>query len=194
MTLVVAAILMIRRDWPCCWTLPFAAWKNSAPFAGGFDFEILRRSSCLPVAWLVLITGLHAWLNGRLDCGPERFSSAGAAQGSPFAYIPVTCQLTLPGDRLHLEILRKRRALSAPPVSGIAGDQGSLDLQQGTGSVIVAPLAIALASQGCTHQGRLSRASYGSALVVKEERAGPIPLPICAGEPLQFPVASPTRG
>jgi hypothetical protein len=62
-------------------------------------------------AWLVLITGLHAWLNVNWDVALNNFRPP-EQRKIIVAYIPVT----------YFEVLGKRGAVSAAHVPGISGN------------------------------------------------------------------------
>ncbi len=88
----------------------------------------------LVFGWLVLISAMHGYLNVNWAAVLNDYRPP-AKRKITVAYMPVTCQLTCPVDRLHLEILPRWRAVSSPPVPGLSRDQGSTHLQQGTGGI-----------------------------------------------------------
>jgi NitT/TauT family transport system substrate-binding protein len=150
--------------------LPFAAWKNSALFAGGFDLNP-KKVALFVVAWLVLITGLHAWLNVNWIAVLNDFRPP-AQRRITVAYIPVTCQLTCPVTD-YISKFSENGELFLPRLfQGFPEIKEALISNKVQAAFIVAPLAIALASQGVPIKVVYLGHRYGSALVVKKN--GPV--------------------
>jgi NitT/TauT family transport system substrate-binding protein len=150
--------------------LPFADWKNFAPFAGGSVLNP-KKVALLVAAWLVLITGLHAWLNVNWIAVLNDFRPP-AQRRITVAYIPVTCQLTCPVTD-YISKFSENGELFLPRLfQGFPEIKEALISNKVQAAFIVAPLAIALASQGVPIKVVYLGHRYGSALVVKKN--GPV--------------------
>src|SRR6478609_1144521 len=92
-----------------------------------------------------------AWIFEReLGGCSERLSSAGQTQDYGRLY-PCHMSAYLPGDRLHLEVFTKWRVVSAPAVSRVSRNQGSVDLEQSAGRVHCGADGNRTQSAGCSH-------------------------------------------
>ena len=122
-------------------------------------------------AWLVLISGLHAWLNVNWDVALNDFRPP-AQRKIVVAYIPVTCQLTCPVTD-YISKFSENGELFLPRLfQGFPEIKEALISNKVQAAFIVAPLAIALASQGVPIKVVYLGHRYGSALVVKKN--GPV--------------------
>jgi NitT/TauT family transport system substrate-binding protein len=123
------------------------------------------------VAWLVLISGLHAWLNVNWDVVLNDFRPP-ARRKIVVAYIPVTCQLTCPVTD-YISKFSENGELFLPRLfQGFPEIKEALISNKVQAAFIVAPLAIALAAQGVPIKVVYLGHRYGSALVVRKN--GPV--------------------
>jgi len=123
------------------------------------------------VAWLMLITGLHAWLNVNWDVVLNSFRPP-AERKIVVAYIPVTCQLTCPVTD-YISKFSENGELFLPRLfQGFPEIKEALISNKVQAAFIVAPLAIALAAQGVPIKVVYLGHRYGSALVVRKN--GPV--------------------
>jgi NitT/TauT family transport system substrate-binding protein len=74
--------------------------------------QLRTKAMLLVVAWLVLISALHSWLNVNWAAVLNDYRPI-EKRKIIVAYLPVTCQLTCPGDRLHFEIFDIGRRVPA---------------------------------------------------------------------------------
>ncbi len=121
--------------------------------------------------WLVLITGLHAWLNVNWDVVLNDFRPP-AQRKIVVAYIPVTCQLTCPVTDYISKFSESGEMFLPRMFQGFPEIKEALISNKVQAAFIVAPLAIALAAQGVPIKVVYLGHRYGSALVVKKN--GPV--------------------
>ncbi len=130
-----------------------------------------KKVAIFAVAWLVVITGLHAWLNVNWDVVLNGFR-APAQRKIVVAYIPVTCQLTCPVTD-YISKFSENGELFLPRLfQGFPEIKEALISNKVQAAFIVAPLAIALAAQGVPIKVVYLGHRYGSALVVRKN--GPV--------------------
>src|ERR1700751_1945691 len=123
------------------------------------------------VAWLGLISGLHAWLNvdwasvlnDYLPVEKPKFH---------VAYIPVTCHLACPVTDYISKFSRAGEIFLPRMFQGFPEIKEALISNRVQAAFVVAPLAIALVSQGVPIKIVYLGHRYGSAVVVRKD--GPI--------------------
>jgi NitT/TauT family transport system substrate-binding protein len=121
--------------------------------------------------WLVLITGLHAYLNVNWAAvmndhlPPEQ-------RKITVAYIPVTCQLTCPVTDYISKYSQSGELFLPRMFQGFPEIKEALISNRVQAAFLVAPLAIALAAQGVPIKVVYLGHRYGSAVVVRKD--GPI--------------------
>jgi len=130
-----------------------------------------KRAVVLCVAWLVLITGLHAWLNVNWDVALNYFRPA-EKRKIVVAYIPVTCQLTCPVTDYISKFSENGELFLPRMFQGFPEIKEALISNKVQAAFIVAPLAIALAAQGVPIKVVYLGHRYGSAMVVRKD--GPV--------------------
>ncbi len=130
-----------------------------------------KKAVVLCVTWLVLITGLHAWLNVNWDVVLNDFRPP-AKRKIVVAYIPVTCQLTCPVTDYISKFSENGELFLPRMFQGFPEIKEALISNKVQAAFIVAPLAIALAAQGVPIKVVYLGHRYGSALVVKKD--GPV--------------------
>jgi len=131
------------------------------------------KSKILLVAfgWLVLISGLHAYLNVNWAAvlndyrPPER-------RKITVAYIPVTCQLTCPVTDYISKLSQHGEVFLPRLFQGFPEIKEALISGRIQAAFIVAPMAIALKAQGVPIKVIYLGHRYGSAVVVKKN--GPV--------------------
>ena len=92
-------------------------------------------------AWLVLITGLHAWLNVNWDVALNNFKPP-AQRKIIVAYIPVTCQLTCPVTDYISKFSENGELFLPRMFQGFPEIKEALISNKVQAAFIVAPLAI----------------------------------------------------
>jgi NitT/TauT family transport system substrate-binding protein len=130
-----------------------------------------KKAVVICAAWLVLITGLHAWLNVNWDVVLNDFRPP-AQRKIVVAYIPVTCQLTCPVTDYISKFSENGELFLPRMFQGFPEIKEALISNKVQAAFIVAPLAIALAAQGVPIKVVYLGHRYGSALVVKKN--GPV--------------------
>ncbi len=121
--------------------------------------------------WLILITGLHGWLNVNWGAVLNEYRPAGERKIT-VAYIPATCQLTCPVTDYISKISDKGEIFLPRMFQGFPEIKEALISGKVQAAFIVAPLAIALRSQGVPIKVVYLGHRYGSAMVV--EKNGPV--------------------
>ena len=133
--------------------------------------SLKRKIILLSAGWLVLITGLHGYLNVNWPAVLNAYRPI-TKRKITVAYIPVTCQLTCPVTdyiskfSLNGEIFLPRLFQGFPEI------KEALIANKVQAAFIVAPLAIALRAQGVPIKIVYLGHRYGSAVVVRKD--GPI--------------------
>ncbi len=130
-----------------------------------------RRFGLLLALWIVVITGLHAALNVNWGAALNAWQPPEKRKVT-VAYIPVTCQLTCPVTD-YISKVSDRGELFLPRLfQGFPEIKEALIANKVQAAFIVAPLAIALRSQGVPIKVVYLGHRYGSAMVVKKN--GPV--------------------
>ncbi len=121
--------------------------------------------------WLVLITGLHAWLNVNWAAVLNDYRPL-AQRRITVAYLPVTCQLTCPVTDYISKYSLSGEMFLPKMFQGFPEMKEALISNRVQAAFIVAPLAIALVAQGVPIKVVYLGHRYGSAVVVRKD--GPI--------------------
>ncbi len=121
--------------------------------------------------WIVLISGLHGWLNVNWAAVLNEYRPV-AERKVTVAYIPVTCQLTCPVTDYISKVSDKGQIFLPRMFQGFPEIKEALISGKVQAAFIVAPLAIALKAQGVPIKVVYLGHRYGSALVVKKN--GPV--------------------
>src|ERR1700691_6242966 len=131
------------------------------------------KSKILLVAfgWLVLISGLHAYLNVNWAAVLNDYRPP-AERKISVAYIPVTCQLTCPVTDYISKLSENGEIFMPRLFQGFPEIKEALISNRMQAAFIVAPLAIALKAQGVPIKVVYLGHRYGSAVVVRKN--GPI--------------------
>ncbi len=132
----------------------------------------LRSKILLGVGvWLVVISGMHGWLNVNWAAVLNAYQPA-SKRKITVAYIPATCQLTCPVTDYISKVSDKGEIFLPRMFQGFPEIKEALISGKVQAAFIVAPLAIALRSQGVPIKVVYLGHRYGSALVVKKN--GPV--------------------
>ncbi|HXY49822.1 MAG TPA: ABC transporter substrate-binding protein [Terriglobales bacterium] len=123
------------------------------------------------LAWLALITGLHAYLNVNW---PALLNDYRPVQKRKIvvAYLPVTCQLTCPVTDYISKYSTSGEIFLPRMFQGFPEIKEALISNRVQAAFIVAPLALALKAQGVPIKVVYLGHRYGSAVVVRKD--GPI--------------------
>lgn len=130
-----------------------------------------KKLSLLAVAWIVIITGLHGYLNVNWAAVFNAYKPPNERKIT-VAYIPVTCQLTCPVTDYISKVSDKGELFLPRMFQGFPEIKEALISNKVQAAFIVAPLAIALRSQGVPIKVVYLGHRYGSALVVR--KGGPV--------------------
>ncbi len=134
----------------------------------------MRVRSKIPLAaaaWLVLLSGLHGYLNVNWGAILNDYRPPNQRKVT-VAYIPVTCQLTCPVTDYISRYSEDGEIFLPRLFQGFPEIKEALIANKVQAAFIVAPLAIALASQGVPIKVVYLGHRYGSALVVRN--SGPV--------------------
>ncbi len=123
------------------------------------------------VGWLALITGLHSYLNVNWAAVLNDYRPP-MERKIVVGYIPVTCQLTCPVTDYISKYSQNGELFLPRMFQGLPEIKEALISNKIQAAFIVAPLAIALASQGVPIKVVYLGHRYGSAMVVRKN--GPI--------------------
>jgi len=123
------------------------------------------------VAWLAVISGLHAYLNVNWGAVLNDYRPV-SQRKITVAYIPVTCQLTCPVTDYISKLSQSGEIFLPRLFQGFPEIKEALISNRIQAAFIVAPLAIALKAQGVNIKVVYLGHRYGSAVVVKKN--GPI--------------------
>ena len=123
------------------------------------------------LGWLGLISGLHAYLNVNWTFIVERLPAAREAEVQRRLH-PGDLPSGLPGDGLHLQVLEAGEIFLPRMFQGFPEIKEALISNKMQAAFMVAPLAIALKSQGVPIKIVYLGHRYGSAVVVHKD--GPI--------------------
>src|SRR6201996_1914097 len=121
--------------------------------------------------WLVLISALHAYLNVNWAAILNDYRPP-SERKIVVAYIPVTCQLTCPVTDYISKFSENGEIFLPRMFQGFPEIKEALISNKVQAAFIVAPLAIALVSQGIPIKVVYLGHRYGSALVVRKN--GPV--------------------
>ncbi|MEO6324689.1 MAG: ABC transporter substrate-binding protein [Thermoanaerobaculia bacterium] len=122
-------------------------------------------------AWVLLVTGLHAWLNVNWGVLANDFVAPDQRKLN-VAYIPVTCHLACPVTD-YISRFSEAGELFIPRMfQGFPEIKEALIADKMQAAFIVAPMAIALKSQGVPIRIVYLGHRYGSAVVVQKD--GPV--------------------
>src|SRR5271155_1126555 len=121
--------------------------------------------------WLVLITGLHAYLNVNWAAVLNDYRPL-EKRKITVAYIPVTCQLTCPVTDYISKFSKAGEIFLPRMFQGFPEIKEALISNRMQAAFIVAPLAIALKAQGVPIRIVYLGHRYGSAFVVQTD--GPV--------------------
>jgi NitT/TauT family transport system substrate-binding protein len=123
------------------------------------------------VAWLALISGLHAWLNVNWAAVLNDYRPA-SERKITVAYLPVTCQLTCPVTDYISKYSQSGEEFLPRMFQGFPEMKEALISNRVQAAFVVAPMALALKAQGVPIKVVYLGHRYGSAVVVQKN--GPI--------------------
>jgi NitT/TauT family transport system substrate-binding protein len=123
------------------------------------------------VGWLVLISGLHSYLNVNWAAVLNNYRPP-AKRKITVAYIPVTCQLTCPVTDYISKFSENGEMFLPRMFQGFPEMKEALISNKVQAAFIVAPMAIALVAQGVPIKVVYLGHRYGSAVVVRKN--GPV--------------------
>ena len=123
------------------------------------------------IAWVAVITGLHAAINVNWPAVLNNYQPL-AKRKITVAYIPATCQLTCPVTDYISKVSDKGEIFLPRMFQGFPEIKEAIISNKVQAAFIVAPLAIALASQGVPIKIVYLGHRYGSAMVVRKN--GPV--------------------
>jgi NitT/TauT family transport system substrate-binding protein len=133
--------------------------------------SLKRKIVVFGCGWLLLISALHAYLNVNWPAVLNDYRPP-AKRKITVAYIPVTCQLTCPVTDYISKLSDSGEIFLPRLFQGFPEIKEALISNRIQAAFIVAPLAIALRSQGVPIKVVYLGHRYGSAVVVKKN--GPI--------------------
>src|ERR1035438_6158027 len=133
--------------------------------------SLKRRIVIFGCGWLVLISSLHAYLNVNWPAVLNDYRPP-AKRKIIVAYIPVTCQLTCPVTDYISKLSDSGEIFLPRLFQGFPEIKEALISNRIQAAFIVAPLAIALRSQGVPIKVVYLGHRYGSSVVVR--KGGPI--------------------
>lgn len=133
--------------------------------------QLKTKIAVLISCWLVLITGLHAWLNVDWTSVLNDYRPP-AKRKIIVAYLPVTCQLTCPVTDYISKYSESGEEFLPRMFQGFPEMKEALISNRVQAAFIVAPMAIALKAQGVPIKVVYLGHRYGSAVVVRKD--GPI--------------------
>jgi len=132
----------------------------------------LKSKTLLSVfGWLVLVSGLHAWLNVNWAAVLNDYRPV-EKRKITVAYIPVTCQLTCPVTDYISKYSQSGEEFLPRMFQGFPEMKEALISNRVQAAFIVAPMALALKAQGVPIKVVYLGHRYGSALVVRKD--GPV--------------------
>src|SRR6202161_1377501 len=121
--------------------------------------------------WLLLITGLHAWLNVNWSAVLNDYQPPDKRKIT-VAYLPATCQLTCPVTDYISKYSLSGEMFLPRMFQGVPESKQALISNRVQAAFIVAPLALALKAQGVPIKVVYLGHRYGSAVV--GQKNGPI--------------------
>jgi NitT/TauT family transport system substrate-binding protein len=143
----------------------------SAPFDGHSVMNFKGRLILVAIGWLVLISGLHAYLNVNWAAVLNEYRPA-SERKITVAYLPVTCQLTCPVTDYISKFSDNGELFLPRMFQGFPEMKEALISGKVQAAFIVAPMAIALKAQGVPIKVVYLGHRYGSAVVVRKN--GPV--------------------
>lgn len=143
----------------------------SAPFDGDSVMNFKGRLILVAIGWLVLISGLHAYLNVNWAAVLNEYRPA-SERKITVAYLPVTCQLTCPVTDYISKFSDNGELFLPRMFQGFPEMKEALISGKVQAAFIVAPMAIALKAQGVPIKVVYLGHRYGSAVVVRKN--GPV--------------------
>src|SRR6185369_8312881 len=149
----------------------FAGSRNSNPFDGGSGMSLKTRVLGLAFGWVGLISGLHAYLNVNWATILNDYLPAEKRKFN-VAFIPVTCHLACPVTDYISKFSKAGEIFLPRMFQGFPEIKEALISNKMQAAFIVAPLAIALRSQGVPIKIVYLGHRYGSAVVVRKD--GPV--------------------
>ena len=138
---------------------------------GVFAMSVRNRTLFLVFGWLALISGLHAYLNVNWPAIVNDYLPMEKRKFT-VAYIPVTCHLACPVTDYISKFSKGGEIFLPRMFQGFPEIKEALISNKVQAAFIVAPLAIALKSQGVPIKIVYLGHRYGSAVVVQKD--GPI--------------------
>lgn len=133
--------------------------------------SLKKKLLLIAFGWLILISGLHAYLNVNWDAVLNDYLPP-AKRKIVVAYIPVTCQLTCPVTDYISKFSNSGEIFLPRLFQGFPEIKEALISNKVQAAFIVAPLAIALKAQGVPIKVVYLGHRYGSAVVVRKN--GPV--------------------
>jgi NitT/TauT family transport system substrate-binding protein len=133
--------------------------------------SLKAKALLLGAGWLVLISGMHAYLNVNWAAVLNDYRPA-ERRKITVAYIPVTCQLTCPVTDYISKLSQNGEIFLPRLFQGFPEIKEALISGRVQAAFIVAPMAIALKAQGVAIKVVYLGHRYGSAVVVKKN--GPV--------------------
>src|ERR1700743_3516838 len=133
--------------------------------------SLKTKALLLGFSWLVIITGLHSWLNVDWAAVFNNYQPI-EKRKIIVAYLPVTCQLTCPVTDYISKYSTSGEEFLPKMFQGFPEMKEALISNRVQAAFVVAPLAIALVSQGVPIKVVYLGHRYGSAVVVRKD--GPI--------------------
>src|SRR5580698_7823073 len=133
--------------------------------------SLKRKVVLIAFGWLVLISALHAYLNVNWAAVLNDYRPPDKRK-IVVAYIPVTCQLTCPVTDYISKFSENGEIFLPRMFQGFPEIKEALISNKVQAAFVVAPLAIALVSQGVPIKVVYLGHRYGSAMVVRKN--GPI--------------------
>ena len=133
--------------------------------------KLKNKAIVFALGWLILITGLHAWLNVNWGAVLNDYRPV-ARRKITVAYLPVTCQLTCPVTDYISKYSLSGELFLPRMFQGLPEIKEALISNRVQAAFIVAPLALALRDQGVPIKIVYLGHRYGSAVVVRKD--GPI--------------------
>jgi NitT/TauT family transport system substrate-binding protein len=133
--------------------------------------RLKSKAVILALGWLVLISGLHAWLNVNWAAVLNDYHPI-ENRKITVAYLPVTCQLTCPVTDYISKYSLSGEEFMPRMFQGFPEMKEALISNRVQAAFIVAPMALALKAQGVPIKVVYLGHRYGSAVVVRKD--GPI--------------------
>ncbi len=133
--------------------------------------SLKSKVAVFALSWLVLISGLHAWLNVNWGAVLNDYRPV-AKRKIIVAYLPATCQLTCPVTDYISKYSLSGELFLPRLFQGFPEVKEALISNRVQAAFIVAPLALALKDQGVGIKIVYLGHRYGSAVVVRKD--GPI--------------------